>query len=576
MDQQRRIDAHIAQLERDLTELKRQRNELSPISTLPPEILCQILFIATTCPYDMRSAFVNQPRKLRNDRFVETLCHVSHAWRSTALGCQQLWAEIEVGKATDPRQVDFMVEHAQSRPVSLLIDANYLPKAIEPVVRVLSGGGDLNRITLSGDFGILNSLLQVARPRTLRALQLDLSNSNLMNPAMGGVTIAKNPLFNREMPGLRELALHGVAIPLTSPILLRSPQLVSLTLSIPQDSSLSHVVHTLENMPLLQQLYIQFLGPLQLSPGTFSLIHLPYLAQGILHGDSASVIATLSYLRLPRMNLRLSIVCEVDGNSNPRQQGANLFRALAGSRSPTKSHAIQIPSHQPFSPHALGLCHLSTDSVGFTRLSIGSWSPFGGDCGGKPEEDPENAGIFAMLQERRSHNELDPKEWHPLLLSHHPKELPQLIGWSMDELRVFRLGDDMMYPASLWLFLSECPKITDLVLDIRQTPPLLALLCTDNRENGALRFPSLRRLDVGQRIPDGTSGVPPVDIGQYEGLLDLLLQSLLARQDIRTKNGVEKKWVLDRITTTSLPSEVSTQNCVRAAQDRWLFTEVDY
>lgn len=121
---QQSIDAQIAQLEQELLELKRQRNELSPVSTIPPEILCQILLLATSYSEPQEKVyFVSPPDGFRVERCTDTLLHVSHSWRSAALGCPQLWLEIDIRMASDARRIDFMVKHAHPLSISLHVNA---------------------------------------------------------------------------------------------------------------------------------------------------------------------------------------------------------------------------------------------------------------------------------------------------------------------------------------------------------------------------------------------------------------------------------------------------------------------
>ena len=76
------IDRNIARLEESIRSLKSRRNELSPISRLPAEILCNIFSLLEG------NTVYGRPESWTN------LSQVSQHWRSTALGAPELWTSI--------------------------------------------------------------------------------------------------------------------------------------------------------------------------------------------------------------------------------------------------------------------------------------------------------------------------------------------------------------------------------------------------------------------------------------------------------------------------------------------------
>ncbi|KAJ3521028.1 hypothetical protein NMY22_g12491 [Coprinellus aureogranulatus] len=560
-DTQRKIDAQIANLERELLELKRQRNELSPVSTLPPEIFCSILLLATTHACD--NDFTELPEKLRVNGFIGTLCHVSHLWRSTALDCSQLWAGIDVGMATDLRLVDFMVQHAQLYPISLLFKANSSKlEALDAVKRVLSGGASFNIIAVSGSLDILNSILCEAQPKSLRALQISVSDTGSLGHTATGISIAKNPLFTRGTPRLRHLSIEGCAIPLTSPILIQSLHLTSLSLPIQQGGNLSHIVDILNRMPLLQRLSFDFLGPLQLLQGSVDPVLLPSLSMVILKGDSLSVTTILSHLRLSVMHLHLNISCHLhSGSANPQHEGINLLKAIRKARchpvsvSPTSPHNLLfLPNVISFSrePSLVGI-----DAV--SRMMLSNWMP--------SDDEPEK-----WHKKPLKWTPIPWTQWNPLAVSHHPKDLRQLCGWSMDELRWIMVFDNEDHPDSLWRFLSQCPNISDISLSIRQVSQLLG----PTLEHGVLPFPSLRRLVMGRApVTSSADGERSLET-EYKVLFESFLEGLKQRQNILSKHGVKREWVLDRLTLKSYPPEVPIQRFAQFARDHGLIGEITH
>ena len=78
------IDRDIARLEESIRALKSRRNELSPISRLPAEMLCNIFSFIKD---DIFSSS-------RSPKFWTSFSQVSQHWRSTALSAPGLWTNI--------------------------------------------------------------------------------------------------------------------------------------------------------------------------------------------------------------------------------------------------------------------------------------------------------------------------------------------------------------------------------------------------------------------------------------------------------------------------------------------------
>lgn len=552
---QQSIDDQIARLERELLELKRERNELSSISTLPPEILCEILLRATSYPQDTKS-LIDLPDRLRTKRVIRTLCHVSHSWRSAALGCPVLWAEIDVGITTDARQVEFMAKHAHPHAISLHIDAvtrmspalQYTQlNALDVVAQILSERDCFGKLVFKGGIQFLLDLLAVTRPAALQALQIAVSDGRFLGYSATGASIAQHPVFVDEMRGLRTLSLVGCAIPLTSPILVQSPHLISLSLATPKDSSKTHVLNILKATPQLQQLQLDFRGLLLPTQTTLDPVHLPCLSRLNLKGDTDSILDTVSYLRLSAKELGLNVFCALERDILAGQAGSVLFRALGQARCPVGIVHTTLRSAQPFSPHILQL-----ECTPFVNMEGGCCVTMGNeDAGpeGVPMQDSSKpppiatavaAVVFYDLS--RSHV-IDPAKWNPLMLANHPQDLQTSVGWSMDELQAFGLRGDRDYPDSLWQLLSQCPKISELDVASSHLLKLLPLLFADN---GTFPFPSLCRIDVVGEVSTGTPGSLSAGKG-CESLLERFLQALRRRQTTASEYGVRREWMLEQL-----------------------------
>ncbi|KAJ3532568.1 hypothetical protein NMY22_g7687 [Coprinellus aureogranulatus] len=365
---QQRIDAQIALLESELLELKRQRNELSPVSTIPSEILCQILSLATTRdqpPDDFGAPL----ERLREDRCIETLCHVSRVWRLSSLGCPNLWAEIDIGMTTDPRRVEFMLQNARPHPISLLIDEDSVGHragpslSAEAAVLALSGGDSVDKLAVNGSIGFMSSLLRNVQPWPFLALHLSASNTSSLVNQWPDESITQNLLFPPEtetgVSKLRQLSIEGFTIPFKSPILTRSPHITSLSLPVPPNSDLLQILDMLRNLVLIQQLELHFLEPLRpSSQAAINPVRLPSMWQLVFIGESNAAISTLSHLRLPSMDLNLDLILEVRSDLSLRQEGANVFRAVGRARCPPPGVRVMSPPEHPFSPQIIAIGRL--------------------------------------------------------------------------------------------------------------------------------------------------------------------------------------------------------------------------
>ena len=76
------IDRSIARLEESIRALKSRRNELSPISRLPVEVLCNIF------------KFSLDENRERGPESWTNFSQVSQHWRSSALNAPELWTNI--------------------------------------------------------------------------------------------------------------------------------------------------------------------------------------------------------------------------------------------------------------------------------------------------------------------------------------------------------------------------------------------------------------------------------------------------------------------------------------------------
>ncbi|KAH9041378.1 hypothetical protein EDB85DRAFT_1476156 [Lactarius pseudohatsudake] len=110
----RAIDAQIRSLEESLRALRRRRNALAPISSLPPELFAAILSILRLPPSGTL-LLGGEP-----DRHLSWLsvAHVCHQWREVALNHPFFWSHIDFTTLT-PAGATEMLVRAKSAPLYL-------------------------------------------------------------------------------------------------------------------------------------------------------------------------------------------------------------------------------------------------------------------------------------------------------------------------------------------------------------------------------------------------------------------------------------------------------------------------
>ena len=106
------IVRNIARLEETIRALKSRRNELSPISRLPTEILCNIFKLQVT----LNDWDIPRPDSWNN------FSQVSRHWRSLALSAPELWTDIILSY---PRWTHEMLK--RSKKAKLTIRPELLP-----------------------------------------------------------------------------------------------------------------------------------------------------------------------------------------------------------------------------------------------------------------------------------------------------------------------------------------------------------------------------------------------------------------------------------------------------------------
>ncbi|KAJ3532577.1 hypothetical protein NMY22_g7686 [Coprinellus aureogranulatus] len=517
--EQQALDVRISELERELSELKHRRNELSSISLIPSELLCEILLLATTLsdpdryPTDIR---------LREEGCVKVLCHVCHAWRRIALGCPRLWQEVDVSKVSRPERVDFFVEHAHPLPLSLCIrggSGTWIQGLRESLQRttytamrriLLESGNNFNELTFIGSREFLVDYLAICPEGTqMRGIQVtnaSFSYSNWWSDA-DVVSIPECRLVSQKAPDLRFLALVGCEVALTSPVLL-SPNLTCIALGVPPGSVASQLFKILQSASKLQDLQLSFRH--EFLPHSAShppaTVHLPRVARLLLTGSPAPILTVLKHISLSAPTVHTIVLCCVRSPMRTKRVGEKLYKAIGNSRRSSVRHWVD--EGQPFSPNIV-----SIDGSREGSLLRGSHCIDAQYCGVRPSDNSAPAVSstcidIQMVDEAMC--DVDDREWLPVFQTLRLEDFAKSTGWSPNAMEILNLANlnANWVLSSFWDLISEIPNLQQLHISAHhyfEFLPSLNYMCgpssSDRRMD--LPFPHLSDLHVHGTWPPG-------------------------------------------------------------------------
>ncbi|KAF8810887.1 hypothetical protein BYT27DRAFT_7185390 [Phlegmacium glaucopus] len=141
LDEARRIiDCEIARLKEIIRSLKSHRNQLSPISGLPPEVLCNVF------------SFIEDRTRVqdRNPESWINFSRVSQQWRSLALSSPKLWTNIPIEY---PRWAEEMLARSKMAKLTMRVGLNpqtMSSRVLDPIKSCLSQMIRLEEINIFG------------------------------------------------------------------------------------------------------------------------------------------------------------------------------------------------------------------------------------------------------------------------------------------------------------------------------------------------------------------------------------------------------------------------------------------
>jgi hypothetical protein len=232
------IDRDIPRLEENIRALKSRRNELSPISRLPAEILCNIFSLS----------FFWKPDYWTNFSQVN-FSQVSQHWRSLALSVPELWTDIPL---TYPRWAQEMLIRSKKAKLTFQSRSSFNASNSKVIETLRSCFCEMNRVVELNLFTIPGLILEEIFPKS--APQLRTLRIGSHSYVGAGCSIPEDFLYDTER--LQRVELINCKISWDSRLL---TGLTHLTLehSLNAKCSIIQLLHALQRMPALTELRLK-------------------------------------------------------------------------------------------------------------------------------------------------------------------------------------------------------------------------------------------------------------------------------------------------------------------------------
>ena len=303
------IDREIIKFELAIRQLKCRRNNLAPISRLPPEVLGKVFSFIENEEWESVSS---RPSWIG-------FSQVSHSWRTVAINTPELWGELPLWNL---KQAKLMLERSKMADLSIDHELSHIPTSISPVVTFLQDvlANHLSRIS--------RLRLTYLKPATFSQLFKDCPSSRasrlhtLHFSAFPGFAFVSSPLDPQstlpdelflETERLRHLELSACNINWDAPLL---RNLESLTVRLNYNRpSLIQFLTALRAMPGLKSLKMSHSLPnsndtLVSSKDTVNLARLHELHLAGTLNEVASVMVHISIPSAAALNLDVEDVKE--------------------------------------------------------------------------------------------------------------------------------------------------------------------------------------------------------------------------------------------------------------------------
>ena len=310
------IDRDIARLEESIRALKSRRNELSPISRLPAEILCSIFSLI-----EDNVIYVGlDPESWTN------FSRVSQRWRSSALAAPDLWTNIPL---RSPRWAEEMLIRSKMAKLTVRSGLSLQTSNPKTIGTVRSCLYQLNRVEIIDIAAIPLVLKEIFQDLPKSAPQLHtlcIGSSLSFHDRSAGTAFSIHEDFLYDTERLQRVELFDCKISWDSRLL---TGLTRLTLegSLKANSSIIQFLHALQRMPVLTDLCLKDSNPDDSEgPSTYPVVDLPCLRVLRISSDVGALTTVLRHITIPHSAIS-NLTCR--DNQSTQIDFSNFLSVLA-------------------------------------------------------------------------------------------------------------------------------------------------------------------------------------------------------------------------------------------------------
>lgn len=351
----RKIDGDIDRLERAVQSLRTKRNELSPTSVLPPEILSRIFVLARD--WSVRVEFNNR---------VSWICvgHVCHHWREVALGCPSLWS---VPVFSRPNLAQEMLQRSKMAALTIRSTASHwtpemfetLETAMGQIHRIQSI--ELDGLIYPGVVKILSSSL--SQPATLLE-DISLSGAAHLMPLRNQSLFTTDALT--DAPRLRSVSFYRLNVSWESAVF-RHRNLTCLRLSnspvaVGSASTFGQMMDALNHLPNIRILELSDSIPSHTtSKGDEKILEFKFLERLELSAKAVDCTLFLRHIRYPP---RATVI--LHSSSTATETGETVLSLIGQNLCRTQSAEAGVP----LSPFVIQSVRLTSTDLGNPEITF--------------------------------------------------------------------------------------------------------------------------------------------------------------------------------------------------------------
>jgi hypothetical protein len=300
--QRQEIDAAIKSSEESIRELKRRRNTLAPISSLPTEVIT-VVFLLLRIPCSSSPYTIS---KNSNCLTWLRVAHICHQWREIALNQPLFWNHVDLGSFSPAGATEIL---NRAKTSHLYLEARFSP-GDENDARVATLQKEL-QARISHVFGLSITAQHLHLGQTLEELVSPAPTLEYLS--LGGeggpgedLTFVPDTLFDGTAPGLSCLELHHCNISWESPLLKGLRYLEIHEPAADARPSLPVWLDALDEMPQLNTLTLNSASPIaptgvRLPPWVERTTTLPSLENLDISASTRDCGLALAHLVLPAL-----------------------------------------------------------------------------------------------------------------------------------------------------------------------------------------------------------------------------------------------------------------------------------